>query len=269
MGQGYGETRGLAVDKDGAVYFADVKAARIYKTGADGKAAVLRSDIKADGGMMFGPDGKLYAAEPEKHRIVAVSPDGVVEVKALNVNAGDIAVTSKGQIYFTDRDGRSVGLIDTDGKRRQVYRAAMDENVVKLSGLRLSPDEHLLDVSDGGTRWVRSFEIGPDNGLRAGMEFHHLEAPDESTATGADGMTLDNTGHLYVTTKLGIQICDQPGRVVGIISKPQAGPISSVVFGGAGLQTLYVTAGDKVFARRMRRTGVYPWEPVKLPRPQL
>jgi len=141
--------------------------------------------------------------------------------------------------------------------------------VVRLSGLRLSPDEHLLDVSDTGTRWVRSFEIGPDNALRNGMEFHYLQSPDESTATGANGMTLDNTGHLYVTTKLGIQICDQPGRVVGIISSPQFGPISSVVFGGAGLQTLYVTAGDRVFARKMRRTGVYPWQPVKLPQPQL
>jgi sugar lactone lactonase YvrE len=269
VGQGYGSARGLAVDKDDAVYFADVKAAKIYKTGADGKPAVFRSDVKAEGGMMAGPDGMLYAAEPEKHRIVAMGPVGALRVVAMGVNAADIAVTSKGRVYFTDRDGRSIGLIDTDGKKREVFRAAADDNVLKLTGLRVSPDEHLLDVSDAGTRWVRSFEIGPDNGLRSGMEFHYLQSPDESTATGADGMTIDNTGHLYVTTKLGIQICDQPGRVVGIISNPQPGVVSSVVFGGAGLHTLYVAAGDKVYARTMRRTGVYPWQPVKLPRPQL
>ena len=38
---------------------------------------------------------------------------------------------------------------------------------------------------------------------------------------------------------------------------------------GADLKTLYLTAGDKVYKRTLRRTGVFPWQPVKLPRPQL
>ena len=54
---------------------------------------------------------------------------------------------------------------------------------------------------------------------------------------------------IYVATKLGIQICDTIGRVVGILDKPQPGVPSSVVFGGADLHTLYVTSGDKVFRR--------------------
>jgi Gluconolactonase len=49
-------------------------------------------------------------------------------------------------------------------------------------------------------------------------------------------MTLDSTGELYVATKLGIQVCDQAGRVVGIISKPPNGRISNLVFGGPDLQ---------------------------------
>jgi gluconolactonase len=269
VGKGYGAVRGLAVDKDGAVYFAGAKAGTIFKTAADGAPTLFKSGISSEGGMMGGPDGRLYVAEPAKHRIVSLGPDGAEKVVAMGVHANDIAVTSKGRIYFTDRDGKSVWLIDTDGKKREVFRAGATDNVVSLSGLRVSPDEHLLDVADKGTRWVRSFEIGPDNGLRYGMEFHHLESPDESSATGAGGMTIDDTGHLYVTTRLGIQICDQPGRVVGIISNPQAGEVSSVVFGGPGLHTLYVAAGDKIFARKMRRTGVYPWVVVKLPRPQL
>ena len=269
VGAGYGNAHGLAVGKDGVVYFADTKAAKIYRVGADGKPALFKSDVKADGGMMAGPDGKLYVAEPDKHRIVALGDDGTLKVAARDVNAGDIAVTSKGLIFFIDRDGKGIGLIDSNGKKRDAYRAPADENVVHLSGLRLTPDEHLLDVSDKGTRWVRSFEIGPDNELRSGLEFHYLMQPDESSATDAYGMTLDSTGHLFVTTRLGIQICDQPGRVVGIISSPEFGLMSSVVFGGEGLHTLYVTEGDKVYSRRLRRTGVYPWLPVKLPQPQL
>ena len=82
-------------------------------------------------------------------------------------------------------------------------------------------------------------------------------------------MTLDSDGQLYVPTTLGIQICDQAGRVVGIVRKPSASDISNLVFGGPDLKTLYVTAGDKVFKRQMRRKGVLPGQVVKLPRVQL
>ena len=38
--------------------------------------------------------------------------------------------------------------------------------------------------------------------------------------SGADGMTVDTEGFLYVATKLGIQIVDPAGRTVGILQKP-------------------------------------------------
>ena len=81
-------------------------------------------------------------------------------------------------------------------------------------------------------------------------------------------MAFDTTGHLYVATKLGIQVADQPGRVVGIIRAP-AESVSNLVFGGHDLQFLYATAGDKVYRRQLRRKGFLPWQPVKPPRPQL
>ena len=87
--------------------------------------------------------------------------------------------------------------------------------------------------------------------------------------SGADGMTVDTEGFLYVTTKIGIQVCDQPGRVVGIIGKPGSGDPSNVVFGGPDRQTLYVTSGDKVFRRPMKRKGTVAWEILKPPMPRL
>ena len=139
--------------------------------------------------------------------------------------------------------------------------------------MRLAPDESLLVVADtlGRTAW--SFRIKPDGSLENGQPFYHLHLPDDvaegPVRSGADGLTFVDTGHLYVATRLGIQICDQPGRVVGIIRKPGVEDISNVVFGGPGLQTLYATAGSKVWRRQVRRKGVFPWQPVKLPRPQL
>src|SRR5207245_1975397 len=109
------------------------------------------------------------------------------------------------------------------------------------TSLRLTPDEHLMDVADRDSRWVWSFEVAPDFGLRYGLAFHHLEIPDESSATNALSLTHDNTGHVYVGTSLGIQISDPPGRVVGIIRNPEPGTATSLVFGGPGLNTLYAT----------------------------
>ena len=82
-------------------------------------------------------------------------------------------------------------------------------------------------------------------------------------------MTVDSEGYLYVATDSGPQVCDQPGRVVAIIAKPQPGSLSNAVFAGDWLSTLYATAGDKVFRRKMRREGVLPWKPVQPPVPGL
>ena len=93
-------------------------------------------------------------------------------------------------------------------------------------------------MSDTLGRWIWSFLVQPDGSLVDGVPFHRLEIPDEVESgvlrSGADGMTVDADGFIYVATKLGIQICDPIGRVVGILNKPQAGDPSSVVFGGAG-----------------------------------
>ena len=69
--------------------------------------------------------------------------------------------------------------------------------------------------------------------------------------TGADGMTVDIDGRLYVTTQLGLQVLDPLGRVNLVIAKPQNAWLSNVVFGGPDLDTLYVTCGDKVYRRRV------------------
>ena len=82
-------------------------------------------------------------------------------------------------------------------------------------------------------------------------------------------MTVDAEGFVYVATKLGIQIVDPPGKTVGILQKPDKNDPSNVVFGGPDLQTLYVTAGDKVFRRTIKRKGTFPWVAVMPPKPRL
>ena len=82
-------------------------------------------------------------------------------------------------------------------------------------------------------------------------------------------MTFDTDGFLYVATKLGVQICDQPGRVTAIINPPSRDGVSDVFFGGPNMQWLYVTDGDKIYRRPMKHRGATAWAPVKPPQPRL
>jgi sugar lactone lactonase YvrE len=258
------------VDRNGNVFFSDVRSNRIHKIAADGKVTLLKDDTGGANGLMFGPDGRLYAAQNGRKRIVAYSPDGTESVIADGVDSNDLAVNSRGEIYFSDPPNKCLWFIDKNGAKRVVYEGGA---ILFPNGVRLSPDESLLLAADTATKWVWSFQVQPDGSLANGEAFYHLEIPDDVEGgpmrSGADGMTLDTEGYLYVVTKLGIQICDQAGRVVGIIRKPQPHDPSNVVFGGADLHTLYVTAGDKVYARKLKRTGFLPWQPVKPPVPRL
>jgi sugar lactone lactonase YvrE/enterochelin esterase-like enzyme len=272
VSQGYKFTEGPAVDRDGNVFFSDVgaKPTKIYKIGLDGKVAVFKADSGGANGLMFGPDGRLYAAQDGSKRIVSYGMDGKESVIAEGMGSNDLAVSSKGEIYFSDPQNHKIWFVDKAGEKRVVHEG---EDIVFPNGVRLSPDESLLLVADTGTRWVWSFQVQQNGSLANGEAFYHLELPDDvehgMMRSGADGMTLDREGYLYVVTNMGIQICDQPGRVVGIISYPQPGDAANLVFGGADLQTLYLMDGDKVYRRKLRRKGFLPWEPLKPPAPQL
>jgi gluconolactonase len=266
VGQGYKFTEGPAVDKQGNVYFADVRDNKLYKIGPGGKPAVFKEDTGGISGLMFGDDGTLYACQNGRKRIVAYSPDGKEKILAEGINSNDLAVTKNGDIYFSDPPDKQVWLIDSKGSRRVVYDG---KGIDFPNGVRLSPDQSLLLVADTRSKWVWSFQIQPDGSLANEQAFYHLETPDDSSMSGADGMTLDTDGFLYVATKLGIQICDPPGRVMGIINKPWLGGLSNVVLGGADMQMMYVTAGDKVYRRHIRHKGAVGWTMVKPPQPRL
>ena len=83
-------------------------------------------------------------------------------------------------------------------------------------------------------------------------------------------MAMDDQGFAYVTSHFGIQVCDQLGRVNGIIRKPQRQWISNITFGGKDMDVIYVTCGDAVFKRKIKRKGVSSIaSPIKPPKPGL
>src|SRR5260221_2882999 len=190
--------------------------------------------------------------------------DGTESLIAEGMGSNDLSMNGHGEFECSDPGAKKVWFIDRTGMKR----AVVQEGIAFPNGVRLSPDHALLNVADYAGKWIWSFQVQPDGSLANGQAFHRLETED-SDAVGPDGMTVDSEGQLYVATRIGVQICDQAGRVVGIINKPQPGALSNAVFGGADLQTLYVKASDKVYPRHPPRKGVIPWTPVKPPAPGL
>jgi enterochelin esterase-like enzyme/sugar lactone lactonase YvrE len=258
----------LAVDGSGNVYFADAAKGCLSRIDhASGAVTVFRAGATATS-VMFGPDGRLYAAQPARRRIVAYDAQGRETVVAAGVAAQHLAVAPTGAIYCTEPGGRRVWRVDPRGGKQVVH-----EGMVEPAGVRLSPDHSLLQVADAGTRWVWSFQIQPGGGLAHGIPFHRLEVEDEvaggETRTGAGEFTVDSEGFLYVATRLGLQVSDPAGRTAAVLLKPEGKALGSAVFGGTGLDTLYVSAGDGIYRRPAKRTGVWPWKAVKPPVPRL
>ena len=264
VSEGHRFTEGPAVDREGNVFFTDIPNNCIHKIDTAGNVTVFKEDTGSANGLMFGPDGKLYACQNGRRRIVAYSAEGGEEVIAEDVESNDLVVTAAGEIYFTDPRNKKVWFIDAERNKRVVH-----EGIERPNGIMLSPDQSLLTVADSWGKWVWSFQVQADGSLAHGQPFYRLETPDATSRSSADGMAMGSEGRLYVTTRVGLQICDQPGRVVGIIGKPHPGSLSNVVFAGPELKTLYVTAGDKVFRRKVRMKGVLPWKVSKPDKPRL
>jgi sugar lactone lactonase YvrE/enterochelin esterase-like enzyme len=262
---GHKFTEGPAASAKGELYFSDLLQLRIYKLGLDGRITVFKEQSGGANGMMFGPDGRLYVCQNRKKRIVAYDENAKEEVIAEETTSNDLAVGYNGNIYFSDPLNGKVWLLNA-----QREKIVVDEGIAEANGVRFSPDQSLLYVADTRGRFVYSFQIQPDGKLANKQRFYRMHMDDLAIRSAADGMTVDADGRLYVATELGLQVCDQAGRVIGIIPKPQDRWLSNAVFAGPNFNLLCVTCSDKVYVRRTKVRGVLSWQPpIKPPAPRL
>ena len=266
LAQGYKLPSGLCADGSGQVLFSDCEQSRVFKVSADGAVSSIRTDTSGAQDLAVLRDGTIFAAQPSQKQIVAFGDARSERLVAGGTGVKSIAPTHNGLVYFTDPTEHAVKLLNAQGKLLVV-----DTGIEFPSGLCLSPDQSLLYVSDLVGQLVYSFVIQPDGILVDKQPYFHLHLPDNPRGSGADGMCVDSQGRLYVASHLGIQVCDQAGRVTGIIRAPEADAwITDLCFGGRNRNELYMTAGDKVWRRRLRVPGLSPTtDPIVPPAPRL
>ncbi len=264
VGEGYQFTEGPASNAKGEVFFCDVPKGKIYKLDAAGKPAEWVADSGKASGLAGGPDGRLYAATGTQ--VTAFDKDGKPAKVAGELPGNDLVVLSNGNVYVTNPgvgnpDRSRVWLVLPTGEKKVV-----DTGLGFANGVTLSPDQTLLYIADSRSHWVYSYQIQPDGTLKHKQKYYHLHAPDTADDAGADGLRTDTAGRLWVATRMGLQVCDQPGRVNVILPTPN-GQASNLCFGGPAFDTLVVTAGDKVYRRKVKVTGANAFAAPTRPKP--
>jgi len=270
VGQGYQFTEGTAANAKGEVFYHDIPNSKTYKVGSDGKPVALNLDAKRASGTWFGPDGKRYVVAGGSKQILKYDEDENATVLADSTSGNDLVIAKNGNIYITSPNGATnpgkLYLIHPNGEKMVV-----DEGLKFPNGITISPDQTQLYATESASHWVWIYKIKPDGTLAFKQRYGWLHVPDTDENAWPDGIRCDTAGRIYVATRIGIQVMDQLGRVNAIIpSPPSNNQTSNVCFGGPAFNILYVSAGDKVFRRKLRTRGVNTFDgPYKPANPRL
>lgn len=263
VGEGYTFTEGPAANARGEVFFNDIPQSKTWKVGLDGAVSPFIEDSKKANGQMFGPDGRLYSVATGTQQVLAYDAELKPTVLAEGIRGNDLTVRHDGGLYVTfpggaGPDSSQLIYISPKGEKKIV-----DTGLRYANGVAVSPDQSLLYATDMRSHWVYSYQIQPDGSLAQKQKFYRLHVPDTADDSGADGLRADRDGRLYVATRMGVQVCDKEGRVNVILPTPN-GKSSNLCFGGEKFDTLFVTAGDKVYKRKMKVQGANAFEaPIK------
>jgi sugar lactone lactonase YvrE/enterochelin esterase-like enzyme len=264
VGEHYKFTEGTAVNASGEAFFQDIPNSKTYKVDLDGKLSELSLDSKRASGTSFGPDGRRYVIAGATKQVIAYDVAGNESIMADSLSGNDIVVAHNGNIYVTSPDGidkpSKLWLVRPGGRKEVV-----DEGLKFANGVCLSPDQTQLYVTESATHWVWIYQVQPDGRLLFKQHYGWLHVRDQDENAWSDGLRCDTAGRVFVTSRMGIQVLDQMGRVNAILPVPMGQP-SNLCFAGKDFDILFLTAGDKVYRRRIKTRGANnfekPYKPV-------
>ena len=250
---------GLTANAKGEIYLSDASAKVIYRLGVDSNPAVVSKGV-AVVAQAIGPDGSLYGIVPDKKQIIRFDAQGVVRTVAKGIAGHGLIVTHDGTLYISEPGPHSDEPSRIWRIKPAKEKTVADEGLLSVTGLAFSPDGALFFAAENSTRWIYSYVVQPDGSFTDKQRFYWLHITDIESNSGVEDLAVDTHGNLYAATRMGVQVCDQNGRVRAILPLPApSGPVRSLCFGGQRFDTLYVTDGRRLFMRRLKIPGFAPW----------
>ncbi len=226
---------------------------------------VFLSDAGQANSLSFGPRGQLYAVSNQTGKITSYDASGKGSLVADGIRGQYILAMPGGGLYVTSAgdkpgDPGRVWFVK-DGKKTLV-----DSGLKFATGLAYRPDQWLLSVADGHSKWVYSYQINADGTLTNKERFFWLHVADWEDDAGAESVCYAKEGQMLVATRWGIQICADDGPTQAILPMPDRSRVIGVCLGGRDMDTLFAFCGDKIWKRKVRihAMGTFtPWTGVK------
>lgn len=243
---GYDLVEGPRMDTDGGLYFCDSHKGGIYRRAPGGQIETIVPKRKGVGGIVLHADGGIVVSGRD---ISHVTPDGSRIVFALDETArfNDIFCDAAGRLYvgtlrFDPFNAEALPTpgelyrIDAEGTARMLY-----DDVGLTNGIGFSPDERVLYHSDS----LRGHILAHTITAKGACEDRRIFA---ALPHGApDGLCVDAAGGVWVAAygAGSIMRFAPDGGLDREIDIP-AKKVTSLCFGDADRQTLYVTTADSL-----------------------
>ena len=208
---------------------------------------------------LIGADAEVLYLSNVKNEIIRVAAGRRAKIATAQNKVEQLIATDNLNYYFVCEN--SVVKVDAKG-----VMTVVNDGLNCGASLAIYPDHRLLICNEPNTRWLLSYVIDEQGQPMAGQRFYwlHNTTGDDSQQVGQ--MTFDENGNLYVATAMGVQICDQNGRVRAILPLPDSAPIRSLAFVGT---KLYVAnERGEIYVRELKVAGAQPWQSATSPKSQ-
>lgn len=258
------DARGPACNAAGAVFFVDGHNNTICRIDPEGKVSEFLADAGQADALSFGSDGRLYAVSSRTGKIMSYDPSGKGKLEASGLFGNAILALPGGGFYVTGTDGsqKNMGAVwhVKEGKVTLV-----DSGLKRATGLAYRPDQWLLSVADGNSKWIYSYQINNDQTLTNKERFFWLHVPDWEDDAGTESLCYAKEGQMFAATRWGIQVCADDGPTQVILPLPDHSRVTGVCLGGRDMDTLFAFCGNTIWKRKVKvhAMGAFtPWTPV-------
>lgn len=253
--------------RDHHLIFSDIMGNALYKWNEVDGVALLRENSYMANGNTYDGEGRILTCEHATSRVTRTELNGEVVVlashyqgKELN-SPNDIVVKSDGAVYFTDPNpgrGPRVGVPrEQELSFQGVYRYTESDGLTLLvddfskpNGLCFSLDERYLFINDTDRQHIRRFEVKADGTLVNGCLWADMVGKEPGVA---DGMKVDQEGHLYCSGPGGIQIFAEDGTILGRILTPEIA--ANFTWGDKDYQRIYMAATTTLYRIKVKIPG--------------
>jgi enterochelin esterase-like enzyme/sugar lactone lactonase YvrE len=260
VANGLQAVHGAACNAKGEVFFAEPAGNKISKIDLDGKLTLFAPDSGHANGLSIGADGRVYTTSTETGRIMSLDEKGQGTVVLDGLRGHSILAMPDGGLYVTSHGDKAddAGAVwhVKDGKKTLV-----DSGLKYATGLAYRPDQWLLSVADGHSKWAYSYQINPDGTLINKERYFWYHVADWDDDAGAEAICFAQEGQMFTATRSGVQIAADDGPSQVILPLPDKSAVTAVCLGGRDLDSLYAFANGKIWKRKVKTHAIGAFSP--------